>query len=95
MDLVLKNAKSLISAAVALLGGLQVGLSNNGLDASEVIGAVIAALVALGATYALPNKGQADAQAVVDQVKKLVPPAAAKAIADVVPAARGVLKDVS
>lgn len=92
MSLITGNAKSLIAAAIAFLGGIQIGL-DGGLTAQETIGAVIAGLVSLGAVFAVPNKGQANVQAVVDQVKALVPPAAAQAIDDVVPTAGGVLKD--
>lgn len=95
MNLVASNAKSFIAAAIAFLGALQVGLSNNGLDAGEIVGAVIAGLVALGGVFAIPNAGQANAQEVVDQVKKLVPADAAAAIDAVVPAARGVLRSVN
>lgn len=93
MNVIASNAKALIGAAIALLGALQVGL-DGGLTVQETIGAVIAGLLALGGTYLIPNKGQANAQAVVDQVKVLVSPKAAQEIADAVPAARGVLKDV-
>lgn len=88
------HAKALTAAAVAFLGALQVGLQG-GLSAGEMLGAVVTALVALGGVYGVTNRGQADAQAVVDQVRKLVPPEAAAAIDAVVPGARGVLKTVT
>lgn len=94
MDFVLKNAKSLIAAAVTLLTSIQVALPD-GLTGQEILGAIIGGLVALGAVFGVQNKGQADAQAVVDQVRALVPESAKDAIDEVVPAARGVLKSVS
>lgn len=88
------NAKATIAAAVAFLGALQVGL-NDGLEAQELVGAIIAGLVALGSVYGIKNAGQANAQDVVDAVKKLVPDDAKAAIEEVVPAARGILKTVT
>lgn len=93
MEYVLKNAKALLGALITFLGSLQVGL-DEGLNSQEVLGSIIAGLVALGAVYAVPNKGQESAQAVVDQVRVLVPEEAKQAINEVVPAARGVLKTV-
>lgn len=95
MNAIASNAKALIAAAIAFLGAIQVGMSQNGLAASEVVGAVIAGLIALGGVQIIPNKGMANAQDVVDQVKRIVPPDAAKAIEDAVPAARGILKTVT
>lgn len=94
MNLITGNAKSVIAAVIAFLGALQVGVAQDGLAAAELIGAIIAGLVALGGVYALPNTGQANAQAVVDQVRALVPDDAKAAIDEVVPAARGVLRTV-
>lgn len=94
-NLIASNAKALIAAAVAFLGAIQVGMSQNGLAASEVVGAVIAGLVAFGGVYGVQNRGQADAQKVVDQVRALVPADAKAAIDEVVPAARGILKTVT
>lgn len=94
MNFLASNAKALIGAAIAFLGALQVGL-NDGLEAAELVGAIIAGLVALGAVQITPNKGMGNVQAVVDQVRALVPADAKAAIDDVVPAARGILKDAT
>lgn len=94
MNWILGHLKAVLGGVVPLLSGLQLGLLEDGLSGAETIGAVIAGLVGFGAVYGVANKGQESAQAVVDQVKVLVSPKAAQEIADAVPAARGVLKDV-
>ncbi|GAA0639447.1 hypothetical protein GCM10009547_49470 [Sporichthya brevicatena] len=95
MTVITANAKALIAAAVAFLGAVQVGLTQDGLDAAELVGAAVAGLVAFGGVYGVRNAGQADAQAVVDQVRALVPAEARAAIDEAVADARGVLKTVT
>lgn len=92
--LLLGNMKSVIAASVAFLGALQVGL-DGGLTVAEVVGSLIAGLVALGGVFAIPNAGVANAQEVVDKVRELVPEEARAAIDEVVPAARGILRTVT
>jgi hypothetical protein len=48
-------AKALIAAAIAGLTGIATGLENGHLSAQEVVTAIIALLVALGAVYQVPN----------------------------------------
>lgn len=88
-DFVQKNFKACSGGLIAFLGVLAADMSAHG-----VILGISAGLAAFGLVYAVPNKGMADAQAVVDQVKALVPADARAAIEEVVPAARGVLKTV-
>lgn len=88
-DFIQKNFKACSGGLIAFLGVLAADVSAHGL----IVG-LSAGIAAFGIVYAVPNKGMADAQEVVDQVKKLVPPEAAAAIAEVVPSARGVLKTV-
>ena len=47
--------KAIVSALIAGLGVLASGLED-GLTAQEIVAAVIALLVAFGATFAIPNK---------------------------------------
>lgn len=94
MEWILAHMKAVLGGAVPFLGGLQIGFLKEGLSASEFFAALIAGLVGFGTVFGIANKGQESAQAVVDQVKALVPPQAAAEIDKVVPAARGVLKTV-
>lgn len=94
MEWVLAHLKAVMGGLIPFLSGVQIGLLKDGLSAAEVVGALIAGLVGFAAVFGVSNKGQESAQAVVDQVKALVPPEAAAAIDEVVPAARGVLKTV-
>jgi hypothetical protein len=89
------NAKAVIAAAIAFLGGIQVGLDGR-LTAAEVVGSIIAGLVALGGVYIVPNLGQASPQAVVDAVKAVVPLDVAAQIDEAVtPIGRGLLRTVT
>lgn len=94
VKLLFGNAKAVVAAATGFLGGIQVGL-DDGLSAQEVIGAVVAGLVALAAVHVVPNAGQASAQDVVDAVKAVVPPDIAVVIDEAVTPARGVLRTVT
>lgn len=51
-------AKALVGALVAGLSVLQQGLDADGISAQEWMAAAIAALVALGAIWAVPNAPQ-------------------------------------
>lgn len=48
--------KAIIAAFVAGLGSIAVGLGDNVISAQEYVTAVIVALTAFGAVYAVPNK---------------------------------------
>lgn len=87
------NAKSAIAAAVTFLGAVQVGLEG-GLSTKEVVGAVVAGLVALASVYGVPNLGYANAQKVVDAVKAELPPDVAELVDAAVTPAKGVLRTV-
>lgn len=87
------NAKAVIAAVVAFLGALQVGM-DGGLSGQEVVGSLIAGLVALGGVFAIPNAGMANAQEVVDKVRELVPEETKTVIDEVVRPARGILRTV-
>lgn len=50
-----KYAKAFTACAVAFLGVVLVALDDGTVDASEWVKAAIAALTALGATWAIPN----------------------------------------
>lgn len=50
-------AKALIGALVAGLTALGTALADGELTAAEGVGCIVAALVALGAVYAVPNSG--------------------------------------
>lgn len=49
-------AKAVIGALIAFLTALGTALTDGGISPSEWIAAVVAALVALSAVYAIPNK---------------------------------------
>lgn len=88
------HAKAVIAAAISFLGALQVGL-DGGLTTQEVVGSLVAGLVALGAVFGVPNAGQASPQAVVDAVRAELPSEVADLIdAVVAPVGRGVLRTV-
>lgn len=48
--------KAIVGAVVAGLTALQAALDDDGITAQEGIGAAIAALVALGVVWAVPNR---------------------------------------
>lgn len=91
--LLLPHAKALIAAAISFLGALQVGL-DGGLTAQEVVGSLVAGLVALGGVYAAPNLGYEKAQDVVDAVRAELPTEVADLVEMAVAPAGGVLRTV-
>jgi len=52
----MKIAKAVVGAAVAGLGVLGTALADGKVTAAEWVGAVVAALVALGVIWRVPNK---------------------------------------
>lgn len=48
-------AKALIATAIAGLTAVGTGLTDGHLTSAEVVAAIVAALVALGAVYGVPN----------------------------------------
>lgn len=49
-------AKALLAAAIAAGGSVVTALGDNSLSTQEIVTAVLAGLVALGAVYGVPNK---------------------------------------
>jgi hypothetical protein len=95
MNLIAPYYKSVLAGLLGFLGGIQTGLLKDGLDAAEILGAVITGLVATGFVYVVPNKGATSPQIVVDEIRKRVPDETASVITETVQdVARGVLKDV-
>lgn len=49
-------AKAILAAVIASLSALLTGLQDDGLTGAEVLTAVIAGLVGLGAVFSIPNR---------------------------------------
>lgn len=53
----MKYAKAFLAAAIAAGSSVVTALGDNVLSGQEIATAIVAALVALGAVYGVPNKG--------------------------------------
>lgn len=58
MDVIAPYAKAVTAAIIAGLSAILTGLDDSAVDLQEVVVALIAFLVGLGAVWAVPNKEQ-------------------------------------
>jgi hypothetical protein len=64
-----KYAKAFVALLVAVLGSMQVALSDGHVTATETVVALLAGLAALGLTWAVPNEPAAPAAAEPKEIR--------------------------